>query len=637
MDPIQQEAIEIGAAILKDIVESAYSSATSWWGKKSKERDFLGRSTRRYAEKMIERYNYVKVMGMHEPVPLKSLFVQVNILEKISSRLGLSPEALASFYERDKRRLKNKQKSIDGTAAINKLQRFIVLGKPGAGKTTYLKYLTLAMLDKNSAIKDKRFPIFITLKEWADSKQPLMDFMVKELDICGVEEGDDFVARLLKKGKCLILFDGLDEVSQEANQDDIIQQIIEFSEKYSDNKFVISCRVAAYNHWFQKFTDVEIADFNDQQIENFIQNWFRKEPQVAKACWGELKQQQSLKELAQTPLLLTLLCINYDDNDRFPENRADLYEEAIDALLKKWDASRRIKRDEIYKDLSLLKKRSLFEKIAYVTFEEGPYFINQRKLEGYIQGVIEHFSDFEAKMRLNLDPAAILQSIEAQHGILVQGAKRSYSFSHPTFQEYFVASYLVKEEPDFAAVLIPHLDDARWKEVFLFTAGLLDDKADDLLYAIQREQHKRIRANDVLTILLKSLEESLITTPSNSYTLTERKVGALYLLSALSFHSNLSYELARRFGIDLEGEYANDSRALVFNLPFDRNFDFSEINRTAKTIKKLCRENKNDQSTMASFLKANILLMDCLKAASSLHKETRQDILDRLLSLPSGV
>lgn len=51
--------------------------------------------------------------------------------------------------------------------------------------------------------------------------------------------------------------------------------------------------------------------------------------------------------MASTPLLLVLLCLAYEENLTFPQNRSELYKDAIQALLKKWDTSRGIQRDEI--------------------------------------------------------------------------------------------------------------------------------------------------------------------------------------------------------------------------------------------------------------------------------------------------
>lgn len=349
-----QVAIEPGVNLMKDIVAAGYS----FLKEKNRERNFFGAATKKYVGGLLERNSTIKVLTMREPQPLEKLYVRANILkDKITAELGLSAEELEKFHDLDRRAFGKIAETVDGELIVNQLKRFIVLGKPGAGKTTYLRYLTLMMLQPHSQIERRKLPIFVTLREWADKKKPLMDFIVEQFSICGFDEARPFVERVLTNGDCIVLFDGLDEVSQEANQSGIIQEIKDFSDKYSNNQFVISCRVAAYNRWFERFTDVEMADFNEEQIEKFIQNWFHAEPKVGQECWEKLQNSPQLKELASVPLLLTLLCIVYNRSNNFPPNRANLYEEAIDALLRDWDASRRITRDEVYQQLSINRKK----------------------------------------------------------------------------------------------------------------------------------------------------------------------------------------------------------------------------------------------------------------------------------------
>jgi len=44
-----------------------------------------------------------------------------------------------------------------------------------------------------------------------------------------------------------------------------------------------------------------------------------------------LEEKPQIKELASNPLLLTMLCLTFDERMEFPPNRAELYGEAIDA------------------------------------------------------------------------------------------------------------------------------------------------------------------------------------------------------------------------------------------------------------------------------------------------------------------
>jgi predicted NACHT family NTPase len=124
---------------------------------------------------------------------------------------------------------------------------------------------------------------------------------------------------------------------------------IDFTNQYPANKVLITCRIAATDYTFEKFTYVEMADFTLEQVQVFARKWFVHDDEKAKRFVDELNraEHRGLRELAQTPLLLTLLCLNFEETLTFPARRAELYEEALDALLKKWDATRNIKRDEV--------------------------------------------------------------------------------------------------------------------------------------------------------------------------------------------------------------------------------------------------------------------------------------------------
>ena len=125
---------------------------------------------------------------------------------------------------------------------------------------------------------------------------------------------------------------------------------------------------------------------------------------------------------------LKTICLTFEESGDFPGNRAGLYKEGLDALLKKWDAKRGIKRDQVYQKLWVQRKEDLLSKIAWDTFAPGEYFFKQDKAERYIGEYIRNLpgasSDEEA---LRLDSEVVLKSIESQHGLLVARAKNIYS------------------------------------------------------------------------------------------------------------------------------------------------------------------------------------------------------------------
>lgn len=659
--PNIQPSIAFGVSVVQDIIAAGYDFLNN----EEPRKDVVREATEQYVKGLFERFGEVKVLGMNRPVPLLSLYVRANILEKISAKAGAKLDELEEFFDFDRRVFGKKVATKDGEEIANNQQRFIVLGKPGAGKTTFLKYLALAMLHKNSIIKNRRLPIFITLRYWADKKCRLIPYITDQFETYGFKQTGPLVENLLKQGKCLVLFDGLDEVSQEVNLDKIISDIRDFTDKYSNNQYVISCRVAAYNYWFERFTDVEMADFNEEQIEGFVRNWFLEEPNIADECIKRLKASPQLNELSSIPLLITLLCISYNANNDFPNNRAELYEEAIGALLRHWDSSRRIRRDspDPYNQLTIKQKENMFARIAFGTFSENRYFIREQELTKMIGNFIGNLPAFNAE-NLEVDSSEVLRAIEAQHGIFVERAKYIHSFAHLTFQEYFTAKFIIDNDNSrnktLEKLVKEHLYDFKWKEVFLLVASMLPD-ADELLLLMLRRNRELLK-----TPLLKNLVDfgqNALLPGGNHYSTETRKVIAIYWALARAGALTSSIDQVREFvrfrALDLDlalaraGDLArylalNNDRAFELALSRDRELVRARANalsiNLARTLNldldcgaNLILDLVNRQSLqfvekISAFLQANLLISQCLSAAAYLSKSTREYVLSMMLA-----
>jgi hypothetical protein len=523
------------------------------------------KTTQLYAAYIQRECGTMQIFGQREPVSLEGIFTDVYLRDRPSAWRRFQVEELEKAYKKGELQEQPTERQR-GLEVARKNRWLFILGKPGAGKTTFLKYI--ALQSANGYIAG--VPIFISLKKLADSGKQLFDYVVSEFDACQFPQTYSFVERLLKIGQVVILFDGLDEVNQEDEQLWRMTAAIEqFGRTYANNQFLMTCRVAATDYNFANFTYVEMADFTPAQVESFANKWFAEHESKRKVFLAELAKPESkgLRELAQTPLLLALLCLAFDETMAFPRRRVEIYEEAIDALLKKWDSSRNIRRDEIYRDLSLGRKRQMFARIAAETFEKGIYFIPQRELERLIIEYLRRIPpDRPAE---EIDGEGVLKAIEAQHGVFIERAKRVYSFAHLTFQEYFTARHLVENA---AQGTLDHLireyrAEGRWREVFLLIASLLDN-ADSFFATWQVALETMVAAEPFIAALISWAQTMAQSKQPDASSLVTWRAG--YLLFALTLVRARAHSLARTHDFAV-------ARALdlihALNLTLELNFD----------------------------------------------------------------
>ncbi len=524
----------------------------------------------------------MQVLDMSQPIVLNDIYTNINILEKISGRRLLEVADLLKIYVSDEFERRGlgriAQDRVPGLEAVEKYSKLIVLGKPGAGKTTFLKHISLKC--SSGELHADLVPISIVLKDLAETQQrlSLLEYITEQLSTEGI--ADTVVAeQLLSQGKMFILLDGLDEVKERDSQR-ILQELCSFFTQFHLNHFVITCRIAAREYTFEQFTEVEIADFDDEQIASFAIKWFAAfDPTESIRFLSKLKANSSIRELATNPLLLTLLCLMFSELGDFPSNRSELYKEGLNVLLKKRNIKRNIEREQIYKKLSVQHKEDLLSRIALITFERGDYFFRQKEVEQYIADYICNLSGVSMELDpLQIDGEAVLKSIEAQHGLLVERALGIYSFSHLTFHEYFTAREIVTNSDPQALEkalkqLVSRITEKRWREVFLVTVGMLRN-ADYLLLLMKQQIEDLLAQDEQLQEFLTWVSQKSCTVSADYKPVTVRAFYFdLALARALAVVGG-TLDLARSFARTLT---CNLERPLALDLALDRALAFDKV------------------------------------------------------------
>ena len=374
--------------------------------------------------------------------------------------------------------------------------KLMVLGKPGAGKTTLLQYIALNC--DEIECQPKLVPIFIRLETLSENAK-----RYDEIDILGYIQNkyccsnvskQEFES-LLNHGRLLFLFDGLDEVTEEKISivNTQIHNLID-----GNNRFIISCRKefqAYQSKNFGRFIFVKIADFDRTQRDYFIEKWFDEvvvivQQRSVKAIdlikKLDLPENQRIRELTDTPLLLHLICLIFQARGDLPSKRVELYRKAIDLLLEKWNQFN----ERLHIDVVKLKK--ILRRIAVITFEAGKSYFEEAEISPLIANCSQ-----------------TLSTTEVLSGLIVKKGWNQYAFSHQTFQEYLTAEELLSSQQG-CQQLVVHITEARWREIFLQAVEMLSP-ADSLLQLIKQQV-------DMLMATDKKLQEFLrwVSKKSNS-------------------------------------------------------------------------------------------------------------------------
>lgn len=653
---------------------------------------------------ILERCGNVRVLNMNRPVQLKEVYIPINILEKVTADRRRKIESF-NLDNIESLAMYIADQGISEESILHNYSKLIIFGKPGSGKTSFLRRLSVECIEENSNFG--LIPIYISLKQFVEAteKPNLLEFINSKAQSYEVTE--EQVKVLLKYGKVLILLDGLDEVLKKENQNRVRDEIKDFVERFPKNNFIITTRIGALEYNFDNFTEVEIADFDDEKIKYFATKWFNNKSVKATDFIKQINQNDNkrIKELATNPLLLTLLCVVFEELETFPTNRSELYKEALDVLLKQWDEEQGIERGKIYKNLLTKNKEDLLSKIAFYTFESCNYFFKQEVAEHYILEYLRNLPNANQDLKeLEIDSEAVLKSIEAQHGLLVERAKRIYSFSHLSFHEYLTAKKIVdvkKSSEEALRDLVSHLTESRWQEVFLLVAEMSPNP--NRLLLLMKEQIDALMSNDKnLQKLLNYVHQKstpiktsnkpavirAFNLPVNPdrYSKTDTNTSdpfqnneffeysfppeednlvdiflkeALYLVMETTleieiqlllepdFYNTVLKSLNAPSNSFLELDFKTEAQSILSRIPDKNNWDEYKawwrkngknfVNDLRKWIAefykmdKICKLNPVEKELFNNYIKANLLLVKCLKTDCSVSREVRQYIEDTLL------
>ena len=182
----------------------------------------------------------------------------------------------------------------------------LLLGEPGAGKTTTLLILAKELILRAEMEVNEPLPILLNLSSWKNNKKTLDYWMLTEMeDKYGVRF--DIGQKLLKSNQLLPLLDSLDEVDS-ASQEKCVQSINHFQKVFHPKYFVVSCRKDEYEYLNTKLrlnTAIYLQPMTNEQIGKYLDSSGHI------VLWDDIKDDYELLNLAKTPFLLAIMSVTF--------------------------------------------------------------------------------------------------------------------------------------------------------------------------------------------------------------------------------------------------------------------------------------------------------------------------------------
>lgn len=406
---------------------------------------------------------------------------------------------------------------IDPQMALQEHRRAVVLGAPGSGKSTMLRYIARRAAENS----DGPIPILVSLRDFATAKSQSPLLSLRQFALEQTTLGDvtlhGALSQVIDAERVLWLLDGLDEAR------DLARETSRQIGKLPGLLLLTSRPVGYVDHGLKSLPHFEVLPLDSENIVDFIYSWMKlmaggRKDGIEEAnerlehLEDQLDKKPQLQALTQNPLLLTFLVtlVDREIKPELPDHRVELYARYIVELME-WEISRQIEGV----DKTNWKLGPLEGEVARIAVFDGFHYLGWALHLHYhggkgqvapdksllIKALTHYYKKDNYPKPKNLAEAVF---VFWQHAGLLDvwriGSQTYLAFRHLTFQEYAAAWGLnrafQKNKRIAWEFLSPRVHHYAWREPILLCVGLLDN--NNLDYLVRR------------LLLRKGLDESIL-------------------------------------------------------------------------------------------------------------------------------
>jgi hypothetical protein len=302
---------------------------------------------------------------------------------------------------------------------------------------------------------------------------------------------ENSIEYLLLNGRALVIFDGLDELTDTSLRRDVVQAVEGFAYRYPTTQIVVTSRRVGYEEApldSDLFPALQLMELDHSQVESYADKWFKLDegrPFTERETLAKsfIRDSEFVADLRVNPLMLSLMCGIYATENYIPRNRPEVYEKCALLLFERWDKQRGIQVPLSFDAHVYAAMRSL---ALYMYSQETPQ-MRRQELVTFIKNYLldKRFDDADIA---EAAAEGFIDFCKGRAWVLTDVGEEKYGFTHRTFLEYFSASQLVRLNTSadrLFDVLRDRLVARQWDVVAQLALQILgrtvEDGSDDFL------------------------------------------------------------------------------------------------------------------------------------------------------------